>query len=129
MNFFGELLVCCFLYKKGDFKLCLVFIFVLNMEEIIRENFLLQVCKEFKFNLLLVEYLYMICDIYGCLCCMGNEVICEIVSKEECEFYGGRYYDNYMFCFQVSSLFFCRKGGGIGYQFFSCCRVYGMFSI
>ena len=128
MNFFGELPACCFLYKKGDAKLCLAPTFVSNMEEMTRENLSLQVCKESKPNLSPAEYPHMTCDIHGRPCCMGNEAICEIVSKEECEFYGGRYHDNYTLCSQVSSLLPCRKGGGTGHQFLSRCRVHGMFS-
>ena len=60
---------------------------------------------------------------------MGNEAICKIVSKEECEFYGGRYHENYTLCSQVSSLLPSRKVGGTGHQFLSCRRVHGMFSI
>lgn len=96
--------------------------------EITRENLSLQVCKESKPNLSPAEYPHMTCDIHGRPCCMGNEAICEIVSKEECEFYGGRYHDNYTLCSQVSSLLPCRKGGGTGDQFLSRCRVHGMFS-
>lgn len=64
--------------------------------------FCLQVCEKFKENLLFFEYLYMMCEIIGCLCCMGNEVKCWIVSKDECEFFNGIYYKNKMFCLQVN---------------------------
>ncbi|XP_020605448.1 inactive rhomboid protein 1-like isoform X2 [Orbicella faveolata] len=62
------------------------------------------VCKESKPNLSPAEYPHMTCEIHGRPCCMGNEAICKIVSKDECEFYGGRYHENYTLCSQVDCL-------------------------
>lgn len=89
--------------------------FVSNLEEITRVDISLQVCKDSKPNLSPAEYPHMTCEINGRPCCMGNEAICKIVSKDECEFYGGRYHENYTLCSQVRGLLSYRKGEETGY--------------
>ncbi|XP_078347167.1 inactive rhomboid protein 1-like isoform X1 [Oculina patagonica] len=61
-------------------------------------------CKKSKQNLLPADYPHMTCDIHGRPCCMGNEAICKIVSKDECDFFGGRYHENATLCSQVDCL-------------------------
>ena len=112
--------MACVKKKPRGTKLSLAPTFVSNTEEITREGLSLQVCTESKPNLSPAEYPHMTCEIHGRPCCMGNEAICKIVSKDECEFYGGRYHENYTLCSQVSSLLRYTKGGRrTGHQFLS----------
>ena len=111
MNLYGESVARCFLYKSTRSQIVFSsFVhFVSNLEEITRVDIPLQVCKDSKSNLSPAEYPHMTCEINGRPCCMGNEAICKIVSKDECEFYGGRYHENYTLCSQVRGLLSYRK--------------------
>ena len=69
---------------------------------ILTVNILQQICLKSKPNLPFAEYPHMTCEIHGRPCCMGNEAICKIVSRDECEFYEGRFHENLTLCSQVS---------------------------
>lgn len=62
------------------------------------------VCKKEKSNLSPGEYPHMTCEIHGRPCCMGNEAICRIVSRDECDFFRGRFHENLTLCSQVDCL-------------------------
>lgn len=62
------------------------------------------ICLKSKPNLPFAEYPHMTCEIHGRPCCMGNEAICKIVSRDECEFYEGRFHENLTLCSQVDCL-------------------------
>lgn len=62
------------------------------------------VCKKSKQNLPRSEYPHMTCEITGRPCCMGNEAKCRIVSKDECDFFNGTYFENRTLCSQVDCL-------------------------
>ncbi|PFX30963.1 inactive rhomboid protein 1-like isoform X1 [Stylophora pistillata] len=62
------------------------------------------ICREAKPNLSPADYPHMTCDIHGRPCCMGNEAICRIVSRDECDFFRGRFHENLTLCSQVDCL-------------------------
>ena len=76
---------------------------MLNQQSSIKRLFILQqVCKKEKSNLSPGEYPHMTCEIHGRPCCMGNEAICRIVSRDECDFFRGRFHENLTLCSQVT---------------------------